>query len=74
MFIQGQSSEMDMKVFWVIVTLKSVGPYIHLESLSFVYPRTPQDMDRKLTLIFGKSETTTDITTKISAVLQLLKK
>ena len=36
-----------------------------------VKTRMPQDMDRTLTLIFGKSETTTDITTKISAFLQL---
>ena len=36
--------------------------------------RTPQDMDGTLTLIFAKSETPQDITTKISAFLQLRKK
>ena len=36
--------------------------------------RTPQDMDRTLTLIFAKLETTWNITTKISAFLQLRKK
>ena len=36
--------------------------------------RTPQDMDGTLTLIFAKSETPKDITTKISAFLQLRKK
>ena len=38
------------------------------------YSRTPQDMDGTLTLIFAKSETPKDITTKISAFLQLRKK
>ena len=36
--------------------------------------RTPQDMDRTLTLIFAKLETTWNITTKISAFLQLEEK
>ena len=38
------------------------------------YSRTPQDMDGTLTLIFAKLETTWNITTKISAFLQLRKK
>ena len=38
------------------------------------WPRTSQDMDVWLTLIFTKSETTWDIITKISAFLQLMKK
>ena len=37
-------------------------------------PRTPQDMDGTLTLIFAKLETNWNITTKISAFLQLRKK
>ena len=37
-------------------------------------PRTSQDMDVWLTLIFAKSGTTWDIITKISAFLQLMKK
>ena len=38
------------------------------------YTRTPQNMDGTLTLIFAKLETTRDITTKISALLQFRSK
>ena len=38
---------------------------------SLHYSRTSQDMDVLLTLIFGKSESTTDIMTKISKFVQL---
>ena len=45
-----------------------------MEGFENAKPRTPQDMDGTLTLIFAKSETTWDIITKISASLQLRKK
>ena len=44
-----------------------------LKGIFMAYPRTPQDMDGTLTLIFANSKTTWDFVTKFSALLQLRK-
>ena len=42
-----------------------------ISDCKYIRSRTPQDMDGTLTLIFTKLETSWNITTKISALLQL---